>query len=219
MTVGATQSSTSGASTATSGTSNAVGAMQDQFLKLLITQLQHQDPLNPMDNAQMTTQLAQMSTVEGINKMNDSFASLMSSVQTSQGLQAASMIGRGVMVQGNALSPSGAGAQAGIDLAGSVDSLVVTVSDANGKVVQSMDLGPQKAGFAHFEWDGQDGSGNTLPAGDYTYSVKAAAAGKAVKATPYSVGLVSSVSLSDSGVQLDVQGKGSFAFSAVKQII
>lgn len=218
MSVSATQSSTS----ATTATSNGIGAVsetQDRFLKLLIAQLQNQDPMNPMDNAQMTTQLAQMSTVEGINKMNDSFAELMSSMQATQGLQAASMIGRFVMVEGDTMASDGSGGLAGVDLGGSVDKLVVTVKNADGEVVQSMDMGPHQAGFVRFGWDGLDNNGNPTPAGTYTFSVAASAAGKAVEATTYATGQVGGVYLSDSGVQLDVGGMGSYSFSEVKQIL
>lgn len=218
MTVSATQSSTSVAA-ATSASTGSVGETQDRFLKLLIAQLQNQDPMNPMDNAQMTTQLAQMSTVEGINKMNDSFTALMSNFQTTQGLQAASMIGRTVMVESASLDSDGSGGQAAVDLAKAADKMTVTVTNADGDVVQSMDLGPQKAGFIRFEWDGLDNDGNATAAGQYTFSVTASAAGKSVDATTYSTGRVGGVYLSDSGAQLDVEGKGTYSVSEVKQIL
>lgn len=217
MTVSAIQSSAAAA--APVSTSGVVNETQDRFLKLLIAQLQNQDPMNPLDNAEMTTQLAQMSTVEGINKLNDGFASLMNSLQASQGLQAASMIGRHVMVEGNVITTDGSGALAGVNLEGAVDSLVLTIKDANGQVVQSMDVGAHPAGFLDFAWDGLDNNGNPAPAGVYTYSVAASAAGKDVKATTYTAGQVGGVYLSDSGAQLDVVGMGSYSFSDVKQIL
>lgn len=211
-----------GSASATAGASSLSGSIsqtQDRFLKLLIAQLQNQDPMNPMDNAQMTTQLAQMSTVEGINKLNDSFEALLGSMQSNQGLQAAAMIGRSVMVEGNSLVSVGGGAQAGIDLAGSVDKLVVAVRNASGDIVQTSDLGPHQGGFVRFAWDGLDDNGNPVAPGVYTFSVSASAAGKAVSATPYATGLVSGVYLSDVGVKLDLAGMGSYAFSEVKQIL
>lgn len=217
MSVNATQSSTAVAATASP--SAAISQTQDRFLQLLIAQLQNQDPMNPMENAEMTTQLAQMSTVEGINNLNANMETLMSSLQSAQGLQAASMIGRSVMVEGEELVSDGAGAQGGVALDGKVDALAVTVRDAFGNAVDTLDLGPQAAGFVRFEWDGLDASGNPLAAGEYRFEVKATLEGESVDATGYMTGLVNGVYMSDAGVSLDVEGKGSFAFSEVKQIL
>src|SRR5580693_6158542 len=101
------------ASTAT----DSAAAAQDRFMTLLVTQMQNQDPLNPMDNSQMTSQLAQLSTVSGIDTMNTTLQSLISSYQQSQTLQATSMIGHGVLTAGNTLSLSNGSAPFGISLA------------------------------------------------------------------------------------------------------
>ena len=105
---------------ATASTS-AVADQQDRFLKLLVTQLKNQDPLNPMDNAQMTSQLAQMSTVSGIEKLNATLNSLVDSVGNSQSMQAADMIGKSVLVPGSQLALSNGVAYAGINLAAAAD--------------------------------------------------------------------------------------------------
>jgi len=102
---------------AAAATQSTAAAAQDTFMKLLVTQMKNQDPLNPLDNAQVTSQLAQLSTVTGIEKMNTTLQSLMGSYQSSQTLQAAGMIGHGVLVAGSSLNLTNGQAPFGIDLA------------------------------------------------------------------------------------------------------
>ena len=133
------------ASAATQGTA---AAAQDTFMKLLVTQMKNQDPLNPLDNAQVTSQLAQLSTVTGIEKMNTTLQSLIGSYQSSQTLQAAGMIGHDVLAAGSSLSLSNGQATFGIDLPGPADDVKITILDGSGRPVHSMDLGSQPAGHA-----------------------------------------------------------------------
>ena len=85
------------------GTTTKAEDQQTKFLTLLTTQLKNQDPLNPMDNAQMTSQLAQISTVDGIERLNTTLASMMSSTSETQALQMAALVGHGALVDGNNL--------------------------------------------------------------------------------------------------------------------
>lgn len=197
---------------------SAVAEMSDRFLKLLVTQLKNQDPMNPMDNAQVTSQLAQMSTVEGITKLNESMASLTGLYRSSQVIQGATLVGRQVLAEGDVLALNAVGAVGGADLAGKADSVKVKVLDASGAVLRTLDLGPQDAGLVRFVWDGKDASGNALALGDYRFAVEAGAAGEKVAATTYALGSVQSVALNDSGMEAEISGLGVRAFAQIKQI-
>src|SRR5262245_54146433 len=97
---------------------DASAANADRFLTMLVAQLKNQDPLNPLDNAQVTTQMAQISTVEGVNRLNSTLEQLAGAFGAAQPLQATSMVGRQVLVQGGALALGAEGARGGYALAG-----------------------------------------------------------------------------------------------------
>src|SRR5574337_1997622 len=132
MTVTATSPVAPASSTgASAGSSSAASAtdQSDRFVKLLVTQMQNQDPLNPMDSAQVTTQMAQISTVSGIDKLGTSIGALNTLMQQTQSLQAAALVGKNVQIAGQDLVAGDSGkASAGYDLAGPADSVVVTVT-------------------------------------------------------------------------------------------
>ena len=220
MTVSATQWADQAASingNQTSGTSS-VQEMSDRFLKLLVTQLKNQDPLNPMDNAEMTMQLAQMSTVEGVNKLNDSLDALNSQFRASQVIQGASMVGHQVLAEGDLLTMSDSAAVGGLSLDSKADKVNVDIFDKNGNLVKSLDLGSQDAGLVRFVWDGTSADGTALANGDYRFQVTATAAGKDVGATTYSLGQVLSVALKDNAMEVEVSGLGNMAMDQIRQI-
>jgi len=125
----------------------------DRFLKLLVTQMQNQDPLNPMDNAQITTQMAQISTVSGIDDLNKSITSMSSMLFQSQSLEAASLIGKSVLVPGNKLTLDADGkTTGGFALADSATSVVVSIKDSSGKLIDTIKMGPQEPGRLSFDW-------------------------------------------------------------------
>lgn len=219
-----TVNSVTGASGATASTTSTAAdkakKMQDDFLKLLVTQMQNQDPMNPLDNAQVTSQMAQLSTVTGINQLNDTVNSLSGSLLASQSLQAANLVGHSVMVPGNVLQLGNGAAYGGVDLPQAADKVVVTVKDAAGNVVHSADIGPQSAaGTVPFQWDGTTDSGAKAADGSYTFTVAATQGGNAIAATALSVAQVASVSLGAQGAMLNVVGMGPVALSQVKQIL
>jgi flagellar basal-body rod modification protein FlgD len=211
--------SASSSSSSTSGTQSA-SSTEDRFLKLLVTQMQNQDPLNPLDNAQVTSQMAQLSTVTGIEKLNTSLAAMSQSFASSQSLQAANMIGHSVLVPGDTgMTLSSGAAYAGVDLQGPADSLVVSIKDASGNVVRSIDLGAQtSAGAVPFAWDGKTDGGVAEPDGQYTFDVKALQGTTSVTADKLTLGQVNSVTLGASGVSLNVAGLGAVDAANVKQI-
>lgn len=191
---------------------------EDRFLKLLVTQMKNQDPLNPMDNAQVTSQMAQLSTVTGIEKLNAALQAMSSSFASSQSLQAAGMIGRSVLAPGSSLSLQNGFAAGGFELASSADKAVVSIKDAAGNVLHSMDMGAQKAGNVMFQWDGVTDSGAQAASGSYTFEVSAIQGSNKVDATLLALGKVGSVSLAASGVTLNTDVLGSVDVTTVKQI-
>lgn len=200
-------------------TDTAVAA-QDRFMKLLVTQMQNQDPLNPMDNAQVTSQMAQLSTVSGIDKLNATLQTLMGSYQSGQSLQAASMIGHGVLVPGSSMTLSQGKGIFGADLAGPADHVTVTIHDASGKAVQTLDVGSSEAGLVPLAWDGTTDSGAKAPDGAYSFDISATQGGQPVNVTPLGFGQVNSVSTSSAGVKLNLSGLGNpVALSDVRQIM
>ena len=199
-------------------TTSATSSTQDQFLKLLTTQLQNQDPLNPMDNAQMTSQLAQISTVDGITQLNTTLQSLISNANSTQGLQAAALVGKNVLVPGSGMTLTQGQGLAGVSLAGPADDVVATIKDANGLAVQTIDLGALPAGTSDVSWDGKTSSGAVAADGNYTVSYAATQGGNTVAATALQLGTVSSVANSSQGASLNLGNLGLFALSDVQQI-
>ena len=197
---------------------STTAAAEDRFLKLLITQIQNQDPLNPLDNAQVTSQLAQLSTVTGIEKLNASVESLLAQVQASQNLQSANLIGHGVIVPGSSIALANGNAIYGVDLPQSVDRLQVTIKDSNGLVVRNIDLGVAPAGVSTFTWDGKSDAGVLAQNGVYQFTVDATAGAKKITASTLSFGLVDSISSGAQGNKLTVANVGDVNVSDIKQV-
>lgn len=126
---------------------------QDRFLKLLVAQMKNQDPLAPMDNAQVTSQMAQIQSVSGLEKLNTTVQGLGAQFAQMAALQGASLVGRDVILPGDHLSANDAGViQGGFDLASAADSVKVDVLNAAGRVIDTIDLGAQGAGQHSFQW-------------------------------------------------------------------
>jgi len=205
----------------TAGTNRAGASVdgQDRFLMLLTTQLRNQDPLNPMDNAQMTSQLAQISTVDGITKLNATLEKLVGNQQGSEALQAAVLVGRDVLVDGRNLRVAGAGASAGIELASAADNVAVNIVDSNGLLVRTLSLGKLDAGTHRFDWDGKSGSGTQVADGNYTMNVQALKGNAAVVAGALQISRVASVVRETSGISLDLGAQGRISLADVKEIL
>ena len=139
---------------------------KNEFLKLLVTQMNNQDPLSPQENGEFIAQLAQFSTVEGIETLNSSMESLLNGYQSSQALQASSLVGRTVIVPADqAIVDTGKGLKGQLALPVASDNVYVNVTDAAGSVVTRVNLGSQPSGMHDFVWDGKDSSGNLMPPG------------------------------------------------------
>jgi len=219
--------STMNAKKATS--TDGVSADTDKFMTLLVTQLQNQDPLNPMDNAQMTSQLAQLQTVTGVNKLNTTLESLQSSYKSSESMQATNLIGHGVLVEGNGVMLSGGKAILGAELATDADNVKIVISDAKGNEVDTVDMGAQKAGVVPLAWDGvpdpkhldSNGKPVTLADGNYTFKVVATRGGaNLTDAKGLSFDSVASVTTNSAdGVKLNLSGKGALKLADIKQVL
>jgi flagellar basal-body rod modification protein FlgD len=212
----AASAAASAASTASADSSADLG---DRFLTLLVTQLKNQDPMNPMDNGQMTSQLAQISTVTGISKLNDTVSGLSAALGSNQYLQAAGLVGHSVLVPGNKMQLAAGEASGGFNLAQDADSVVVSVSDASGRMIKQIDLHAQGAGTQSFTWDGKTDSGAAAADGPYTFTVRASSGGNAVTADTFISGRVDGVVVGDSGnTQLQLGRFGRVDLSQVKSI-
>lgn len=213
---------------AQSQTNSLMGDTQDRFLTLLVTQLQNQDPLNPMDNAQVTSQIAQLSTVNGIQQLNNTLLALSGQMDMSQSLQAAALIGKSVLVPGTKVSvgsdpadPSTKTATSfGIDLISGSAKTVVSILDASGAVVRKLDLGTMDAGVYPLTWDGKNDLGE--PVADGAYSVQIAASdadGQPVSAQTLTSGKVGSVAYTSEGLKLDLGLVGKYSLLDIRQIM
>lgn len=204
-----------GASAASKNSSNET---QDRFLSLLVAQMKNQDPLNPLDNAQVTSQLAQLSTVQGIENMNKNLQALASSLGVNQMTQAANLIGRGVLVPGNAISPAELRDVIGFDLSRPADNVSVGIHDAAGSLVRTLNLGPRDVGVNVLAWDGLNDVGSPAPAGEYSFTVNADQGGQTISSTQLNLGMVNSVSQNSQGVQLNLSGNKSVGYADIRQI-
>ncbi len=214
-------SSSSNASAASDASAAASTAINEQdFLQLMTTQLQDQNPLQPVSNAEFFSQIAQFSTVSGINQLNSNFTTLASQLSSSQSLQAASLVGQYVLVPGSQapLDPT-TGITGAVDVPSSGD-VKVNVKDSSGALVATLDLGTQSAGSLPFSWNGQDAGGDSLPAGTYTISATVSSATGSTAAPTEVASQVTSVTLNGSGgLMLNLKGVGQVPFSQVTQII
>jgi len=202
MTTGV-NNNTAAASTGTSGGSamSQLSGNFDTFLQLLTTQLQNQDPLDPMDTSQFTQQLVEYSQVEQQIDTNTNLQSLITQGTTQSAAYATGYLGKTVTVSGGQGSLSGGQAQWTYNLATTATSNTLTVSDAKGNVVYTT-AGATTAGNNTFNWNGQDSAGNQLPDGTYTLAVKAASGSQTVTSTVTSSGTVSEVDMSSGTPQL-----------------
>ncbi|MEI6318315.1 MAG: flagellar hook assembly protein FlgD [Pseudomonadota bacterium] len=196
--------------------SSTADESQDRFLKLLVTQMRNQDPMNPMDNAQVTTQLAQISTVGGIDKLNNSLSAMSSAMSATQN---ASLIGRNVVVSSDLVRLGSTGpVTVGVELAGAADKVGVAIQDASGRTVRSLSFGALPQGTSTFEWDGRNDAGERVAAGDYSLRLNATNASRAVVASGLVAGYVDSVTVQGGSSLLNLRGLGAADVAQVRRI-
>src|SRR4051812_21408999 len=202
-TVTSTTSSTAATASSNVGSLTSAADQEDRFMKLLVAQMQNQDPLNPMDNAQMTSQIAQINTVGGIEKLNTTVASLLSAFNRMQSQSATQLVGHQVLVAGSQVQMAHGAATGGVALDAAADAVSVDILDASGQAVRTLGLGASPAGTRSFQWDGSLNDGNQAADGStWRVRVNASAGGKAVGATSLTAATVRSVSQSSDGSAL-----------------
>lgn len=217
-TIAPTHTSSLASSSDSSASKNAgtdPAAAQDRFLKLLVAQLNNQDPMNPMDNAQMTSQMAQINTVTGIQQVNQTLKSMADQFASLQVLQGASMVGRDVLIDGAKLSTTDGVAKGAIDLAGRADSVKVEILSPGGAVLGTVNLGALDAGRHNFEWDASGYSG----VGDPSFRVTALRGAQAVATSSMTRDRVVSVSSQDGAMSVQLRDHHTVAYSAIKAIL
>jgi flagellar basal-body rod modification protein FlgD len=207
-------STLNGSSKSGAGSSAAAAATEasDRFLKLLVTQMQNQDPLNPMDNAQVTTQMAQISTVSGIDKLNTTVAGLNGQFLQMQSLQGASLVGRDVWIAGTKLKVGADGkGEAAFNLSGAADKVKVEILNGAGTVVDTLDLGAESSGRHNFTWDNAKG----LDASGFSFRVSANSGAATINSTPLMLDTVQSVGIDGDTLTLALAKSGDVAYSKV----
>lgn len=195
---------------------------QEDFLKLMTTQMTHQDPNNPMQNGEFLSQMAQFGTVSGIQDLQKSFATFSNSIQSDQALQAAGLVGRYVSAPGGTgVLAAGGEINGNVNLASSTPSLQIAISNSAGELVKTLDLKNQSAGDIPFTWDGTNEAGTLASPGIYKISATAAVDGKNVAQTTDIESKVESVSMASGSTPMKVNlvGANSIDFGKVKQIL
>lgn len=215
-------SSLSTATTTSSSSSSSTSTLgKDDFLQLLVTQLNNQNPLDPQDNSEFVAQLAQFSSVESLSNLNTSVESILSNYQSSQALQASSLVGRSVITESStAVVDTASGMSGSVVMPSSGSDVTVKVYDSSGSLVKTIDLGTQSSGTADFSWDGTDENGETVDSGTYTFSATASIGGTATALTTYLPATVNSVTLGSDGSEmtLNLAGGTSVSLSNVQTI-
>jgi flagellar basal-body rod modification protein FlgD len=194
---------------------------KDAFLQLLTTQLRNQDPLSPQDNTAFVSQLAQFSSLESMQNLTSSVDSISTSYQSSQALQASSLVGRSVIVNAGATYVDPTKEMNGsVVIPDTTTATTIKVSDSTGTLVDTIDLGPQKAGTTSFTWDGKDSAGNTLAAGNYSFVANGTINGAGTGLVTYLPATVNSVTTATNGgsMTLNLAGGTSIALSQVQTI-
>lgn len=202
-----------------SGPDNELG--QDAFLRLMITQLENQNPLEPQKNSEFVAQLAQFSSVEGLQNLNSTVSGLVSDFQSSRALQATSMVGRAVTVPAEQSYLAEGGAIFGsMDLPASTGALSMRVYNEAGQLVWQRELGAQEAGELTFAWDGQLDDGSVAPPGEYRFEALAQIHGQPERLQTYLAANVNSVTLGPNNTMtLNLAGIGPVALGDVKEIL
>lgn len=193
---------------------------QNEFLKLMMVQLKNQDPMKPLDPSQFVGQLAQFSTVTGIQNMQSSINDLVTSNRSSQLLGGSSLVGHDVLAPASTASIAAGGAVSGaVDVPDGSQALQVQVSDASGQLVRTFSVTPQ-AGLTEFNWDGKTTAGETAASGTYTFKVVAGAGGSTVSLDPMLTSRVNSVTIDPSSSALTLNtNSGSLALSSVRRVM
>jgi flagellar basal-body rod modification protein FlgD len=210
----------SGSASQSGGTQKSDQLGQNEFLKLMLAQLKNQDPFKAMDPSQFLGQLAQFSTVTGIQKMQDAFGTLSDSMRSSQVLDGSTMIGREVLVASEGATLQAEGSVNGaFDVPTGTTGLTLNIRDANGTLVRHVAL-PAATGLQEFSWDGTADNGARAAAGNYTFEAIASGGGRSESLEMLLASRVTSVTIDpNSGLTLNTRDLGSRALSDVRRVM
>jgi flagellar basal-body rod modification protein FlgD len=219
-----TVSGVSSTNTNTSASSTGKGMSSlgiNDFLTLMTTQLKYQDPTKPQDSSAFVAQLAQFSSVSGIQEMNSSLTSLLDAYKTSQTNSATSFVGHDVLVNASSATLAAGGTLSGaVDTPTNTSAVTLEITDSSGAVVRQLALDPNAGGLTSFTWDGKNSDGDAVAAGAYSVKAVAVVNGKTAAETTYLNGKVGSVTIdsSSNSVVLNTAELGSVSITDVKQI-
>jgi len=194
---------------------------QEDFLTLMITQFKNQDPFEPMDNGQFLGQLAQFSTVNGIESLNESFSGLSGSLLDEQALQASTLVGRSVLaVADEGYYDGKASLEGAVELTASANNIQIDITDPNGELVRRLDLGQQASGLVNFGWDGRNADGKSMPPGSYRVSARVTSGALTENVPTLIRADIKSVTLGQFGGQmsLNINGGAKLALAQIYQI-
>jgi flagellar basal-body rod modification protein FlgD len=214
--VAAVSSSTAASATsAVAGTTSAQD-QSDRFLKLLVAQLNNQDPMNPMDNAQMTSQIAQINTVSGIQQLNDTIKSMAAQYTSMQVMQGAAMIGHQVVADGSTMAVNAGKGTAAVTLDADATSVQIQVLTPGGQIVDQFNMGALTAGTHNIDWDASKYTGTGTP----TFTVTAKNGSTAVTSTPLVRDTIASVGTDSTGaMNLTLKGGASIKYDTIKSVL
>ena len=202
----------------TASKSKTDGMGQADFLRLMTEQMKNQDPLNPLKGNEFLGQLAQFSTVQGIENMQQAMSAMASVMENDQSLRAASLVGRDALVEVDKVKlAEGAGANGEI-VATHSGPVQLEVVGAGGQVVRRISVEAAGAGPVQFAWDGKDGDGNALPAGTYTVRASSGSGDSSEALGVRMAARIDSVSIEPTGLVLNLAGLGSMPLSSVRRI-
>ena len=209
-----------GAKQASTDSKGSLG--QSDFLKLMTTQLNNQDPMKPMDSGEFFNQITQFSSVAGIQDLQNTFSKVANAMLSGQALQASSLVGRNVMIEsttaylGNNAPVSGA-----VDLSSPVDDARVYIYSQTGELVKTIDLGQQSQGLKEFSWDGTNDKGDIMPPGKYDIKAEVRYGRDTYSQATLLMERIDSVTLGGGlqDIKLNMANSGDISFSQVKKIL
>ena len=201
------------------GSNKASDMGRNEFMDLMMAQMQNQNPLDPQKNEDFVAQLAQFSSLEEMQSLNTSVEDAMGQFRSTQALQASAMVGQQVQVEGNIanLGPEGE-VKGAVEVPSATSNLRVNVYNPSGELVRQMDMGQQGSGTVDFSWDGENGNGDLMEPGDYRVQAEAQYDGETQELATRLNANVDSVNLENGGVTLNLAGRGSVPLDQVKQI-
>jgi flagellar basal-body rod modification protein FlgD len=211
MNISGTSSTTASGAAVAQLSATTEPTSEDRFLKMLVAQMQNQDPLNPLDNAEVTSQMAQINTVTSLEKLNTSMAGLGTQFVQLQAMQGAALVGHDVAVEGDTLRIRDGVGDAGFELANAADKVKIDIKTAGGTVIDTIELTSQEAGRHAFTWDVPPEYADS----ELKFEVKATSGATEVGSMPLRLDTISAVSSFGNTLALELEGGDRISYDAV----